>query len=454
MTVNPGARTFSYSNSSYGGCACIAAALLLLWQSPSHAANFYVDNAVPTSGNGTSWSSAWKNFSNIVWSSLKPGDTLYISGGTSSKTYYETLTVAASGSSAGTITIRNGIDSGHNGKVVIDGYNKLAYGVYLNGRNYINVSNLSVRNHSEAGIRVQYAIAGVIIENNDIYSGDPGGGNSRGIDVRSSKGTVPVLVRYNCFTTPGNTYAQTDGIWSYANDGVIFEHNWIVISNSDTSGHSDGIQSYMDYNIVIDRNWFEQANTARTDNHGIWVTNIRSGATIKITNNVVLTPNLTGDAALSHYNESSWTENGKVQIWNNTVYGGQRAIQLYRSPYPEVKNNIICPSTGGFGYVVTQSTVPAANIDYNLIGCTGSYVAYANSSNTSWSQWRGSLGYDKNSINADPQFTNPSGKQLMPKSTSPAINRGATLSAVTVDINKTPRPKGPAYDIGAYEYIQ
>lgn len=36
------------------------------------AANWYVDNAVATPGNGQSWASAFKNFSNISWSAITP----------------------------------------------------------------------------------------------------------------------------------------------------------------------------------------------------------------------------------------------------------------------------------------------------------------------------------------------------------------------------------------------
>src|SRR5690348_13707096 len=79
------------------------------------AANWYVDGAVESSGDGSSWSKAWKIFSDIQWSRISPGDTVFISGGLSSQTYFETLTVSASGSINNPITITKGIDAGHNG---------------------------------------------------------------------------------------------------------------------------------------------------------------------------------------------------------------------------------------------------------------------------------------------------------------------------------------------------
>jgi hypothetical protein len=91
------------------------------------AANWYVDNAATGSNNGTSWANAWRTLNSVVWgtSGVKAGDSLYISGGATSKTYNITgssyLNIAASGTSANRIYIRPGQDAGHNGMVIFDG---------------------------------------------------------------------------------------------------------------------------------------------------------------------------------------------------------------------------------------------------------------------------------------------------------------------------------------------
>src|SRR5579872_4090477 len=113
--------------------------------------DYYVDNTNSTGGNGTSWLQAWNSFSAINWAIIKPGDTIYVSGGATTQTYNETLTVGASGSAAGAITITKGTDPGHNGNVVIDGGNTLANGVAMYGQNYVVVNGLSVQNISDAG---------------------------------------------------------------------------------------------------------------------------------------------------------------------------------------------------------------------------------------------------------------------------------------------------------------
>src|SRR3989339_311685 len=81
------------------------------------ATNWYVDNAVATSGNGQSWNTAWKAFSNIAWANVKAGDTIYVSGGSTSKTYPK-VRITYAGISGGIVTITKGIDVGHNGEVI------------------------------------------------------------------------------------------------------------------------------------------------------------------------------------------------------------------------------------------------------------------------------------------------------------------------------------------------
>lgn len=411
---------------------------------------FYVDNSTSASGSGTSWSSAWKNFSDIKWGNVKAGDTIYISGGSSGKIYKETLSVGTSGSSGLPVTITKGVDAGHNGQVIIDGQNVRGNGVAMSGRNHVEVEKLSIRNHSDAGVSVKNATAGVVIENNDVYSGDPGGGNARGYDVRNSNGIDSVIVRNNSFSTPTNTAAQTDGIWSSNNNGVVFEGNRLVISNNNTAGHSDGIQSYLDRNITIRNNWIEQANRAATDNHGMWLSNTQAGGTLKVYNNVVYAPNLTKDSAVTHWAEASFGTGGTAKFWGNTIYGGSRSLNLDKTPSTEVANNILMPAAGGVGIYMVNGNIPAANINHNMIWAPNGSIASVNGAKKTWASWQ-SLGYDAKGANADPAFTNISAKVMSLSLGSPAIDKGRVISEVSTDFAGSQRLQGSAVDIGAYE---
>ena len=63
----------------------VLAALALDGVAPAMAANWYVDKDAQGSNNGTSWTNAWNSLSRI--SGVSAGDTVYISGGSASKTY-------------------------------------------------------------------------------------------------------------------------------------------------------------------------------------------------------------------------------------------------------------------------------------------------------------------------------------------------------------------------------
>lgn len=374
----------------------------MLLACPVGATSFYVDNGMDRSGNGLTWQSAWKSFAAIDWSAMQPGDIIHISGGTAGKIYSEALVINASGAADAPITITCSNEPGHDGPVTIDGENRRRAGVVLDRRNHIVVQRLLLRNHADAGITVKGATAGVMIEDNVIYSGDPGGGNARGIDIRDSVGMDAVIVRRNRFTTPTRTTAQTDGIWSSGNDGVVLESNWIVIANGDTTGHSDGIQSYRDRNLTIRGNWIEQANPARSDNHGLWLSDTRNGGTLEVYDNIVLTPNLTDDSAVTHWAEPEWQEAGIIRLWNNTIIGGRRGINLDKSPGAEVRNNIIWPAADGFAVAITNGTIPAGNIDQNLLWVPGTMaVASVEGSALNWTAWQ-ARGYDHSGNHLDP----------------------------------------------------
>ena len=125
------------------------------------AANWYVDKTAAGVNNGSSWANAWSSFGAISWSSIRPGDNLFISGGPtgSSKTYTETLTIGASGTSAARIRI--GLDasnSSHNGTVVLD-------------NNYIDVSSQSYVTISGNCQRAAWDAAQQLLQHHDRHLG-------------------------------------------------------------------------------------------------------------------------------------------------------------------------------------------------------------------------------------------------------------------------------------------
>jgi hypothetical protein len=135
---------------------------------------WYCDGALGTGTNtGTSWANAWQGFASIVWSSLSAGDTLYISGGSSSTTYSTTvLQPAQSGASGNPITITAGIDAGHNGTVIIDGSTTTTMAsssaaLYVTGGiTNLTIQNLTIQNGLENNVFIQSVASGVVIVQN------------------------------------------------------------------------------------------------------------------------------------------------------------------------------------------------------------------------------------------------------------------------------------------------
>jgi len=86
-------------------------------------ATWYLDNAATGTGAGTSWANAFTNSSQITASVTAPGDIIYVSGGTTSKTYTNNLTAYEAGTSANPIIFRNGQTNGHNGVAIFNAFN-------------------------------------------------------------------------------------------------------------------------------------------------------------------------------------------------------------------------------------------------------------------------------------------------------------------------------------------
>src|SRR3989344_1634471 len=113
------------------------AVFLFVGAEDAFAANWYVSRN-GSNADGRSWTTAWNEMNRINWSSIQPGDIIYLDGGTSGLTYNTRMVSGAGGTASSPILIQRYEESGHNGRV------SLAHGMEIN-HPYITVDGKDKR---------------------------------------------------------------------------------------------------------------------------------------------------------------------------------------------------------------------------------------------------------------------------------------------------------------------
>ena len=426
---------------------------------PVYGTNHYVDKNANGSNNGTSWTNAWTSFSSINWGTIQPGDNIYISGGTDSTVYNESMTIGKSGAAGNLITVRNGLDAGHNGKVVID--RNYASGnsgaIEIWNQKYLRVAGITIRKVVGSGIYLRgqstNALKNVYVDSCDIsdfrgqggvyVSGYGNSGNAR--DYVDS-----VFIRYNTITTLTYGNYQTDCIYVQYQKSAFVVGNVIHQRNTyNPSQHCDGVQSSDAVNLVVADNYIDLINDngeANQPDQGIIIG--RMTGVVEVYNNIVYTPYLDG------YSNSvlvGMASTGTWDIYGNTIvsYTNSNLMKFDLPTSGYVKNNIFY-SQRSSAAVIYPSGLAASHIDNNLYYYTTGNTVVSNRGTLS--QMR-AAGAEINGMNTNPSFINPSGNWRLDPGSS-AINAGYTLgNPYNVDMVGVPRPQGSGYDMGAYEYV-
>lgn len=372
------------------------------------AADWYVDNAASAGGTGTSWRNAWNSFAAIRWGSggVSAGDTLYISGGSSSKTYRERLTVPIDGTASAPITIRVGRDSGHDGLVVLEGSGKIPIGILVN--DYVRVEGqssrggigLKIRNMTQKGISANFqdVISGVRISYVEIEncgtrtSGLTKPGYAHGIHIINAKDTeISYTHIYGSFKdgvnlggskgTWGSNRIHHNHIHDNGDDGITGAYGMDVYDNlihdqsNMEAGHPDGVQILGNHTRIYNNTIYNCANAQI-----FWdsLANGADAAHAKIYNNLVYAT----DPGIGKYfrgiaikAEKNTTGLSDLVIANNTVvdqgyFGIGIAANNRRMTNVTVVNNIVYNSGIHSSYGITlydYKTSSNITVDYNLI---------------------------------------------------------------------------------------
>ncbi len=425
---------------------------------------WYVDKNANGSNNGTTWSNAWVDLSNINWNSISAGDTIFISGGSDSTVYNETLTIDNSGNSSGRIVITKGLSSGHNGKVVIDGQNSRDYCVDFNYMQYITLSYIKCQNADNVDIRMRSS--NCTISHCEIYHTE----GIMSLDMYNGENNIIEYITADQSPTPvvGSFGGNGDFMQCAGGGNNIFRFNNITLRDEVTSDHTDALQFYFSNKSaekpIAGSTWEIYGNTIyHTDTkiynaQGIYIEGLDSGildnTTWYIYDNLIILPYAMDGIAIRN-------NNLKAYIYNNTIYQGNGAGSAGFWIYSKfstsidsiiIKNNIFySASRKSHPVKIGLSLKAGCDISNNLIYSSSiSPIQYLNQdiSLSTWNNFR-FVGTD---ISGNPLFNNISSLDFSLQPGSPAIKVGVNLGVpFNIDILGRPRPKSGNWDIGCYE---
>jgi hypothetical protein len=485
-------------------------AFFLMGVLPVHAATWYVDNAARGTNNGTSWANAWISFSNIIWGTtgVKAGDKIYISGGSSSKTYNEGLTVRASGSDGYPITITIGRDIGHNGQVVIT--NSSGAGITISSRSYINIigsydyeQRMRITGCYNQGVIIGGAAHHNILKYLEVdNNGHSGGVNQDGISTSYSAMTdYPLLEVAYCKVhnnwqdqmhivghrgpeVYGRVLIHHNEIYELQDDGIesgirgmdIYDNVMHTLTGGKGTGHPDGIVTMAGYarvtgNVVYDLQHYGSTYTNAYIYPNIYSGTATSECCIRVLNNIVF-QNLAGrrgdyGRGIEFSCQGYITSVSDLIIANNTVVGMPAwGINLFPNNATisgvQVLNNVVhnCYKMGG-GQALNigkgSFTVGSYNsgadmvIDYNNVspGTQGTTTVGFKGTIYRYAAWKSLSNAQANvSGNNDPLLDT----NFKPTANSCTNRKGVNLSTYfTRDKNGSLRPA--AWTMGAYEYF-
>ena len=401
---------------------------------------FYVDNTANGNYDGRSWANAWNptsgwdssatNTHAINWSSLGAGDTLYISGGLSSKDYTSSdyLLPKANGSYTNYLVIIKGQDAGHNGTPIIDRIGTIEGGSHPGNKSETSL----IHNHCIEFNGLQ--ITRYIAHQDEVQTNNfvPNGYHLRfkniiADDVNEDKffdftGHPRYIEIIDCYLRQRPSSSnQTDLIWirgdsdypggGLAADSIFIVGNTLICTNQSPSPHTDGIQTFTTQNLWIEGNKLYVANNKSAFTQVVY--NEEALGNIYILNNIIYVAVPTASSPLIALSRN-YDYNGflpdvdSLYIYDNTIVANNTAG---RTPYMEramqikMGNNIFINTASGSSHIQIYTANTATTSDYNVLYSPSmSTKVYRLGSNYSFSSWQGT-GRDTHSTTTQPSFT-------------------------------------------------
>ncbi len=406
-------------------------------QAPGH--TYYVSTG-GADGNDGSSAHPWRTIQ-FGAAQLAPGDTLLIEPGV----YHEIhgITVNHGGTALAPVTFK-----ADGAGVIIDKSGSSRDAFYITYADYVVVDGLTIRDATRAGVRIDNSnhvtVRNSTFANNQTWglftdfsdyttvedSESYGAVDQHGIYISNSS-DYPTIRRNRLHDNAG-CGLHMNGDISMGGDGIIsfgvVEDN-IIYNNGAKGGSGINMDGVTD-TIVRDNLFY--------NNHasGISAYQIDGGSGSKrdkIYNNTILMPS-----------------DGR---WNINIPEPDNTLPAYGNTANQVFNNILYNAHSWHGVInIGPSDLAGFSSDYNVL--MDRLSADGNDTVISLATWQ-AMGYDQHSLLSTPAqlFENLAANDYHLSSTSPAIDKGASLSDVPTDLEGQPRPSGAAYDVGAYEYV-
>jgi hypothetical protein len=270
---------------------------------------------------------------------------------------------------------------------------------FVNGAHHVRVKNMTIRNYTGQGIT------------------GSGGSPSISIEILNNE------IRNN------GTFGPLNGPYEH---GIYpsRSHSWIIDGNYLVGNYAYGIHMYSNtpgnnVNGIIRNNTIEgRVGTSGTSACII----VTAGSGHQVYNNVCI-------AQGSHAGRHTigivvaYAGVSGAQVYNNTIYDTDYGIQMIGATNTVIRNNILNVRSDNLNVHSSSGTTGSNNLcSTNDTDVSGACALFTST----------------------PGFVTP-GSNFRLAAGSPATDAGATIPTVTHDRDGAARPRGFAYDIGAYE---
>jgi hypothetical protein len=417
---------------------------------PARAATRYVDNAANGSNNGTSWTNAWTSLGAIT--GVTGGDTVYISGGTTSKTYSGNWTLSPGSSGSNRVTYKIGQESGHIGTAIFSGIITLGNYTVLDGeysgnrrfqldnevrgydKHYTKVTYCTVNaswnyNGDAQYFEISYCYWNTLDDDHAISFNGP---TQLTWDANS--------IHHNTFRlahdTDGSGYG-TDGLQNLSSTSIYNNTFEGVLKAGARGNHQDGVQTGENYIK------FYNNTCINITNYAFFFEGSGGAHDVQVYNNVFLftETQLSGGYQCGIAIGEGWACQGAPGTYTNFIVANNTVIDKVGLGIP-----LISVGQSGCSDSWDSSTIVRNNFVYSI---SGQGIDLDSRIPTSASNKSSSSG-------ATNIFIDYANNDFHLKSTDTVLkDQGVNTvsSYFSTDKDGVSRPQGSVWDIGAYEFV-